>query len=109
MQAGKLRLLATLGEQRMKKFPDTPTVKELGYQVVHLTPLGLAGPKGLPPDIVRVLHDGFRKALSDPGFVAQMEQMEHPILYLGPQDYAKAVAASDVEERERVRKFILKN
>jgi tripartite-type tricarboxylate transporter receptor subunit TctC len=109
VKAGKLRLLATLGEQRMKKFPDTATVKELGYNVVHLTPLGLAGPKGLAPEVVKTLHDGFRRALSDPGFVAAMEEMEHPILYLGPQEYAKAWAASDVEERERVRKFILKN
>lgn len=109
VKAGKLRLLATLGEQRMKKFADTPTVKELGHKVVHLTPLGLAGPKNLPADIVKTLHDGFHKATKDPEFIAAMEQMEHPILYLGPEDYAKAWAASDIEERERVRKFILKN
>lgn len=108
VKAGKLRLLATLGEQRMKKFPDTPTVKELGYGVVHLTPLGLAGPKGLAPEIVKVLHDGFRKAMNDPEFIATMDQLEHPILYVGPEDYAKAWAASDIEERERVRKFIKK-
>lgn len=108
VKAGKLRLLATLGAQRMKKFSDTPTVKELGYEVVHLTPLGLAGPKGLAPDVVKALHDGFRKATTDPDFIAAMEEMEHPILYLGTQDYAKAWAASNVEEGERVRKFILK-
>lgn len=108
VKAGKLRLLATLGEQRMKKFPDTPTVKELGYGVVHLTPLGLAGPKGLAPDVAKTLHDGFRKATTDPDFLAAMEEMEHPILYLGTQDYAKAWAASNIEEGERVRKIILK-
>jgi len=109
VKAGKLRLLATLGEKRMKKFPDTPTVKELGYGITHLAPLGLAGPRGLPPDVTKALHDGFRKALSDPDFVATLDQLEHPILYLDSQDYAKAWAASDIEERERVRKYILKN
>jgi tripartite-type tricarboxylate transporter receptor subunit TctC len=109
VQAGKLRLLATLGEQRMKKFADVPTVKELGYGVVHLTPLGLAGPKGVPASVVKILHEGFRKAMAEPDFVAAMEQMEHPILYLGPEDYAREWAATDVEERERVRKFILKS
>ena len=108
VKAGKLRLLATLGEKRMKKFPDTPTVKELGYKIVHLTPLGLAGPKGLPPEITKALHDGFRKAMDDPTFVASMEEMENPILYLDSDAYAKAWAASDVEESDRVRKFILK-
>lgn len=109
VKAGKLRLLATLGEQRMKKFPDTATVKELGYGVVHLAPLGLAGPKGLQPDVLKALHDGFRKATNDPEFIATMDQLEHPILYLNSQDYAKAWTASNLEERDRVTKFILKN
>lgn len=108
VKAGKLRLLATLGEKRMKKFPDAPTVKELGYKIVHLTPLGLAGPKGLPPEIVKTLHDGFRKAMDDPAFVASMDEMENPLLYLGPDAYAKAWAASDIEEGERVRRFLIK-
>ena len=108
VKAGKLRLLATLGEKRMKKFPETPTVKEQGYKIVHLTPLGLAGPKDLPPEIVKTLHDGFRKAMDDPSFVAAMEEMENPLLYLGSEAYARAWAASDIEEGERVRKFLIK-
>lgn len=108
VKAGKLRLLATLGEKRMKKFPETPTVKEQGYKIVHLTPLGLAGPKDLPPEIVKTLHDGFRKAMDDPSFAAAMEEMENPLLYLGSEAYARAWAASDIEEGERVRKFLIK-
>ncbi len=108
VKAGKLRLLATLGEKRMRMFPDAPTVKELGFQVVHLTPLGLAGPKGLSPQVVKALHDGFRKAVEDASFVSTMEEMENPIMYLGPEAYEKAWAASNVEERERARKFLTK-
>jgi tripartite-type tricarboxylate transporter receptor subunit TctC len=108
VKAGKLRLLATLGEKRMRMFPDAPTVKEQGFQVVHLTPLGLAGPKGLQPQVVKALHDGFRKAVEDASFVAAMEEMENPIMYLGPDAYAKAWAASNIEERERAIKFLIK-
>jgi tripartite-type tricarboxylate transporter receptor subunit TctC len=108
VKAGKLRLLATLGEKRMRMFPDAPTVKELGFQVVHLTPLGLAGPKGLSPNVVKALHDGFRKALEDTSFTSVMEEMENPIMYLGPEAYEKAWAASNNEERERARKFLIK-
>jgi tripartite-type tricarboxylate transporter receptor subunit TctC len=108
VKAGKLRLLATLGEKRMRMFPDAPTVKELGFQVVHLTPLGLAGPKGLQPHVVKALHDGFRKAMEDASFVATMEEMENPIMYLGPEAYEKGWAASNIEERERARKFLTK-
>ena len=108
VKAGKLRLLATLGEKRMRMFPDAPTVKELGYQVVHLTPLGLAGPKGLQPNALKVLHDGFRKGMEDASFTSVMDEMENPIMYLGPEAYEKGWAASNIEERERVRKFLTK-
>lgn len=108
VKAGKLRLLATLGEKRMKMFSEVPTVKEQGFQVVHLTPLGLAGPKGLQPNVLKTLHDGFRKAMEDASFIAAMDEMENPILYLGPEAYEKAWAASNLEEKERVRKFLIK-
>lgn len=103
VQAGKLRLLATLGETRTKRFPNTPTVKEQGFNVVHLTPLGLAVARGTPDDIVKRLHDGFRKAVEDPEFVASMDERENAVLYLGPDDYAKAWAASYVQEGTRAK------
>jgi tripartite-type tricarboxylate transporter receptor subunit TctC len=92
----------------MRMFPDTATVKEQGFQVVHLTPLGLAGPKGLQPNVLKILHEGFRKAIEDSSFIAAMDEMENPILYLGPEAYEKAWAASNIEEKERVRKFLVK-
>ncbi len=106
VQSGKLRLLATLGEKRMRKFPDAPVVRETGYDVVHLTPLGLGGHKDLSPDLVRRLHDGFRKAMNDPEFLAKMDEMENPLLYQGPDEYAKSWARYYVEEGERVRRFL---
>jgi tripartite-type tricarboxylate transporter receptor subunit TctC len=107
-EAGRLKLLTTLGEKRTKRFPDVPTVKELGYNVVHLTPLGLAGPKGLPREITQALHDGFKKAMDDPIFLTVAEKFENPIVYQNSEEFAKYWAASYLEEGERVRKFILK-
>src|SRR5256885_3991865 len=34
VEAGKLRLLATWGEQRTARFKDVPTLRECGYDVV---------------------------------------------------------------------------
>ena len=52
MQAGKVRALAIAAEQRPPAFASVPTFKEAGFDVVVPSPLGLAGPKGLPPAIV---------------------------------------------------------
>ena len=75
VEAGKLRLLCTFGEKRLKTFPDVPTAKELGFRVVHDNPMGIFGPKGMDPKVVKILHDAFRKAQNDPRFVAAMGQI----------------------------------
>ncbi|MBU4609448.1 tripartite tricarboxylate transporter substrate binding protein [Achromobacter sp. GG226] len=103
VQSGRLRLLATLGKERSKQYPDVPTLIEQGYDVFHLTPLGLGGPTNLDPEKVKVLHEGFRKALAEPAFVKAMEDRENAILYLGTADYTKAWAESYVTEGERVK------
>ena len=62
VDAGQFRLLMMLNGERSKKWPDTPTLKELGYPFVFDSPFGLAGPKGMDPAIVKKLHDAFKKA-----------------------------------------------
>ena len=52
LEAGKLRLLATFSEERLANYPDLPTVIESGYDVVVRKFRGLAGPKGLPEDVI---------------------------------------------------------
>jgi tripartite-type tricarboxylate transporter receptor subunit TctC len=103
VQAGRLRLLATLGEARTKRFPNVPTVKEEGYNVVHLTPLGLSVPRGTPQEIVRNLHDRFRQAMNDPEFTSYMDDRENSLMYLGTEAYVKAWADSYVMEGKRAQ------
>ena len=108
VEAGKLRLLATYGEKRTKKFPNVPTVMELGYKTVHSSPMVIFGPKGMPEDIVKILHDAFHKAQSDPGFVSVMDKFDMPIMYLNTKDTQKYWAEAYIEAGEHVRKYILK-
>ena len=107
-EAGKLRLLATYGEKRTKRFPNVPTVAEAGYKVVHNSPIGILGPKDLPKDIVKILHDAFRKSLDDPTFLSVMDRYEMPVMYLNTEDFAKQWAESYVEAGEHVKRYIQK-
>jgi len=106
VEAGKLKLLATFAEKRMKRFPDVPTVRDLGYKVVHTSPFGIFGPKGMPKDVVRTLHDAFKKALDDPGFLAAMDKYEMPIMYQNTEDFTKFWADSYGEAGVQVKRFI---
>jgi len=107
-QAGKVRLLAHFADKRVKTFPDAPTVSELGYKVIHTSPFAIFGPKGMPQDVVKTLHDAFKKALEDPGFISTMEKYELPILYQNSEDCGKFWADAYVEAGEHVKKFIKK-
>ena len=60
---GKLRLLAVESEKRLKRHPDVPTLKELGYHISIRVYYSLWGPKGIPKDIVNKIYEAYKKAL----------------------------------------------
>ncbi len=99
VDAGQMRLLVTFGEQRTKRWPDVPTAKELGYGVVSQSPYGLVGPKGMDPNVVRVLHDGFKKAMDDPKHVEVLAQLNQDAWYRTGDQYAQW--ARETFERDR--------
>ena len=86
---GQMRLLVTFGEQRTKRWPNIPTAKDLGYNVVSTSPYGLVGPKGMDPAVMKTLHDAFRKAMDDPKHMELMAQLNQDIWYRSGDDYAK--------------------
>lgn len=59
--AKKIRALVSLSTKRLAQYPDAPTAKELGYDVVVSRWMGLAAPKGLPADVKNTLVSVFKK------------------------------------------------
>jgi tripartite-type tricarboxylate transporter receptor subunit TctC len=106
VEAGQLRLLAVYSSKRAKKFPDVPTTHELGYGVIQEAPIAVFGPKGMPADIVKILHDAFRKGMDDPAFIKAMDSFQMPILYMGTAELAKYWAQAYVDAGEQVKKYI---
>jgi len=68
LDAHKIRLLAVVGDERMPQFPDVATVKEQGIDLSVRKFRGLAGPKGLPPDVVARWETAVRQLLDDPEY-----------------------------------------
>ncbi|MDZ4073114.1 MAG: tripartite tricarboxylate transporter substrate binding protein [Hylemonella sp.] len=87
VQSGKLRLLATLGSNRNKAFPDVPTVKESGWDTITESPFGIGGPKGMDPAVVKVLHDAFKKTLDDAKVQETLDKFFMPTVYMSTADY----------------------
>ncbi len=99
VDAGKMRLLATWGAQRTKRWKDVPTLKELGYDIVSTSPYGIAGPKGMDPKVARTLHDAFRKGMEDSVHLLAMEKFDQDLLYMSSDDYARFARESFEAER----------
>ncbi len=68
LEAGKLRILAVMSDQRVDQLPNVPTAKEQGVDVTVRKFRGLAGPKGTPPDVIAAWEAGIQKVLEDPAY-----------------------------------------
>ena len=68
LDAGTLRVLAVVGEERLPQFPDVQTVKEQGIDLAVRKFRGLAGPKGMPAEVVAAWDAAIPKLLDDPGY-----------------------------------------
>jgi len=108
VKSGDFRLLMAFSETRHKNYPDVPTPKELGYEISSTSTYGLAGPKGMDPKIVKILHDAFKKGLETPAYQKILDQNDMPSLYLNTQDYVKFAKALWLEEKENVEMLGLK-
>lgn len=108
VQSGRVRLLVTWSAQRAKRFPDVPTLRESGVDIVSASPYGLAGPKGMNPEHVRILHDAFRDALMDPAHLAVLERFDMAPWHMGPDEYLSFARRTYAEEGEMIRRLGLR-
>ncbi|MFL6622137.1 MAG: tripartite tricarboxylate transporter substrate binding protein [Sulfurifustis sp.] len=107
VNAGDLRLLVTWGAQRTKNWPNVPTLKESGIDIVSESPFGIAGPKGMDPKVVRALHDAFKKAIDDPAVLAMLTKFDMVPNYMDTASYQKFAAAQIVQEKAMVERLAL--
>jgi tripartite-type tricarboxylate transporter receptor subunit TctC len=108
VDSGKFRLLAVYGDTRLKRYPATPTLKELGLDIVDYAPWGIAGPKGMDPKLVKTLHDAVRKAMNDPGFLKSLETMANEPRYMSSEDYQRYMKGRVPIEKDVVERYGLR-
>ncbi len=66
VRGGALVALAHAGKERFPDFPDVPTFKELGYDIIATTWFSLSGPAGLPPAITQKVNRAIVQAMAKP-------------------------------------------
>ncbi len=69
VEAGKLKTLAVMADQRNPQFPDIPTLKEQGVDFSYGTWRGFAVPVGTPDEIVKTLQDALKEIVTSEKFI----------------------------------------
>ncbi|MDW5442450.1 tripartite tricarboxylate transporter substrate binding protein [Polaromonas sp. SM01] len=104
--AGKMRVLAALGDKRSPDLPNVPTLKEQGYPIVHTSPFGFAGPKGMDPAVVKKLEDAFRDVYNDPQFQVALQKLGMTPLYMDQATYTKYARDTYLGERDALKAMV---
>lgn len=90
IQAGKVRALAVLGNERVSSLPNVPTAKEAGIDNLVVTGwYGLLAPAGTPRDIVNRLNEEWIKIAAMPDVKGKMQSVEFEPLSSTPEQFSE--------------------
>jgi tripartite-type tricarboxylate transporter receptor subunit TctC len=92
LDAKKLRLLAVVGNERLDQFPDLKTAKEQGVDVAATKFRGLAGPKGMSPEVIAAWEAAIPKLLEDPKYKKIYTDNALQPNFMKHDDYVKFIA-----------------
>jgi tripartite-type tricarboxylate transporter receptor subunit TctC len=108
VEAGRMRLLCVWSAERAARFPEVPTLRELGYDMVVTSNYGISGPPRMDPGVVRVLHDAMKAALMDEANARVRAQFDMPLVYMDSEQYADFIRSRAAWERDMVRRLGLR-
>ena len=92
LEDGQIRLVLLIADARSPEFPQTPILKDLGYDIPAPTFLNVAGPAGLPEGIVKKLEEAFAMAMKQPAFLKGMKDLRLTVAYRNNRQMDEYVA-----------------
>ncbi|PKL12735.1 MAG: tripartite tricarboxylate transporter substrate binding protein [Spirochaetae bacterium HGW-Spirochaetae-8] len=95
IDSGEFRLLAIASAERHPSYPDVPTLRELGIDVVMGNYSGFVAPKGTDPAIVKALDEAIGKSMEDPAIRKFLIDAGYQPTYLNAADFAKVIKGAE--------------
>ena len=94
LQAGTVRMLALVADQRLEALPDVPTMAELGIKGMDRPGwFAMFGPGGMTPALTGRIYADAAAALADPAVVARIRALASTPGGEAPEAFAKRVKA----------------
>jgi len=102
IDAGLLKALAIMADERDPRFPDVPTLKELGINWSSGTWRGIAVPRGTPKEIIDIIYNAALEVANSDEFKNFMNQRGFGIKIRGPEEFEEFAR----KEEERWKEII---
>ena len=99
LDANELRIIASFTDEPLETFPDVQTAKSQGVDMVVTKFRGLAGPKGLPADVVEAWEEAIPKVLEDPDFMAWYQAAALQPSFIQHDEYGKFIVDFAAEQK----------
>jgi putative tricarboxylic transport membrane protein len=105
IEAGEIKLLATYTDERLETFPDVQTAREQGIDLVVDKFRGLAGPKGLPEDVIAAWEEAIPLLLEDPDFKAYYQEGSLVPAFMSHDEYAQFISNFAGEQEAFMKEY----
>lgn len=102
IKSGQFRALGLMADERVASLPETPTLKELGYDIVSGTWRGIGVPKGTDKEVVETLSKALEKVANSADFKDFMEKTSNTLKYLGPEEFKAFI----VEDTKTIKEIV---
>lgn len=93
VEAKKLKILAVMGKERDKKYPDVPTLKEKGFDIEVVGWGGFIVPKGTPDDVKKILADALKDAVASESFKKFASERAYIAAFMSPEEFTQFAEA----------------
>ncbi|CAN7501345.1 tripartite tricarboxylate transporter substrate binding protein [Acidovorax sp. LjRoot118] len=105
INSGKAKPLAVTSAERMKQYPDVPTMKELGIDATITLWSGLFAPANTPPEIVKRLHAEVERIAATPEARQRLEALGvTPVASSSPAQFSEQIDGEIVRWKEAARR-----
>lgn len=102
VKAGQLKLLGVAAPERSKYVPEAQTFNDLGMNMEMVTFYSWLGPKGVPKERVKILHDAFKNALESKEFDEYCDKQGVTVSIRGPEETGKFLEREDKKFKELI-------
>ena len=103
--AGRVKVLATTGRERISAYPDVPTLVESGTNVEAQAWLGVCMREGTPDAIIADLNEKVIDAVTSDDFTKLIEDSGSKVLTASPEEFDALIAKTATDAAPIIEEF----